>query len=92
MLTRDDVAGYLHDIDSGHDVDRVIRELVSLEWLVASRRKGVWVYLTAGGPPTTDTLVAICAFSSIEKLTLPWAFVVKREKAPTGRISRLPSV
>ena len=68
------MAGYLHEIHGGHDVDRVIRELVSLEWLVASRRKGVWVYLTAGGPPTS-TLVAVCAISSIEVLALPWAFV-----------------
>ena len=59
VLTRDDVAGYLHEIDSAHDVDRVIRELVSLEWLVASRRKGVWVFMAPGETALGDPYVGL---------------------------------
>ncbi len=64
VITRDDIANYLEEIDSTREVDRTVNDLVRLGWLNASRRKGVWTYLPPGEDEIIDPYVDLRAWAA----------------------------
>ena len=64
VVTRDDISGYLAEIDSTREVDRTINDLVRLGWLNTSRRKGVWAYLPPGEDEIIDPYVNLRAWAA----------------------------
>jgi len=64
VLTRDDIADYLTEIDSTRDAERTVNDLVRLGWLSASRRKGVWTYLPPGEDEIIDPYVDLRAWAA----------------------------
>ena len=66
VVTRDDLAGYLAEIDSAREVDTTVNDLVRLGWLNASRRKGVWIYLPPGEDEIIDPYVDLRAWTAAD--------------------------
>jgi hypothetical protein len=64
VLTRDDIAGYLTEIDSTREVDTTVSDLVRLGWLSSSRRKGVWTYLPPGEGEIVDPYIDLRAWAA----------------------------
>jgi hypothetical protein len=64
VLTREDLGGYLVEIESEREVDTTIRDLVRLGWLSASRRKGVWIYLPPGEDNVGDPYIDLRAWAA----------------------------
>lgn len=62
VITRDDIADYLAEIDSAREADKTVSDLVRLGWLSASRRKGVWTYLPPGEDEIIDPYVDLRAW------------------------------
>lgn len=67
VLTRQNIASYLAELDSERQVDPTIRELVRLGWLTASRRKGAWNYLPPGEDTITDPYVDLRAWAALDR-------------------------
>ena len=68
VLTRDDLDTYLADGHMERDRDRVIRDLVRLDWLVGTRLKGVWAFLPPGETTTGDPYIDLRAWRAKDPL------------------------
>ena len=62
VLTRGDIAGYLHDMSPGRGVDATVRDLVRLGWLVSSHLRGVWSFVPAGDSVIMDPYLDLRAW------------------------------
>ena len=66
VLTRADLSAYLVEAGVIRDVEGAIRELVKLEWLRASRRKGVWLFVAPGETSVGDPYVELRSWAAHE--------------------------
>lgn len=57
VVTRNDIATYLVEVQSPRDVDRTVEELSRLGWLVPLHLRGAWAYLPPGETETLDRYI-----------------------------------
>lgn len=73
VLTRANLHDYLVEIGADRGVDSVIRDLVRLQWLRASRRKGVWSFMPPGETLVGDSYVDLRAWAAHDQATFALA-------------------
>lgn len=66
VVTREDLAGYLAELEDERDLESTLRGLQQLGWLATLHLKGVWAFVPPGESAPTDPYVDLRAWRARE--------------------------
>jgi hypothetical protein len=62
VISRDEIASYLADLNDTRDAEDTIRQLVRLDWLSSTSSKGVWAFVPLGEQSSDDPYLPLRAW------------------------------